>query len=169
MNPIIRKATIEDIASILEITREAFVKYVKEAQVPYNLSALTETYEKVEADLKNKTVLVAILDSRIVGTIRFEMLPGKIAYISRFAVRLDIHNCGVGKELVKTAIEYATAQDAQIASLHTASKMTALVRLYYGLGFYIHSTAADRGYIRALFCRELVEGANFDTDAVKHL
>jgi len=166
MNPIIRKATIEDIPSIIEITREAFAKYVKDAQVPGNLSALTETYEKIEADLEKKTVLVAILESRIVGTIRFEMLPGKIAYISRFAVRLDIHNCGVGKELVKAAIEDATIQGAQIITLHTASKMTALVRLYYGLGFFIHSTATDRGYIRALFCRELVEGININLEAV---
>jgi ribosomal protein S18 acetylase RimI-like enzyme len=169
MNPIIRKATIEDIPSILEITREAFAKYVKEAQVPGNLSALSETYEKVEADLESKTVLVAVLDSRTAGTIRFEMLPGNIAYISRFAVRLDIHNCGVGKELVKSAIEYAAAQGAQTVTLHTASKMTALVRLYYGLGFYIHSTSTARGYIRALFCRELVEGSNIDLEAVKQL
>lgn len=169
MNPIIKKAAIEDIPSIIEITHEAFAKYAKEAQVPGNLSALSETYEKVEADLKKKTVLVAILESRIVGTIRFEMLADKIAYISRSAVRLDVHNCGVGKELVKAAIEDATAQGAQIVTLHTASKMTALVRLYYGLGFFIHSTATDRGYIRALFCRELVEGAHFEPEMLMHL
>jgi len=169
MNPIIRKAAIEDIPSILEITQEAFAKYAKEAQVPGNLSALSETYEKVEADLKKKTVIVAILDSRIVGTIRFEMLADKIAYISRFAVRLDVHNCGVGKELVKAAVEHATTQGAQIAALHTASKMAALVRLYYGLDFYIHSTATDRGYIRALFCRDLIDGVNINLEAIMHL
>lgn len=169
MNPVIREATIADIPAILEITREAFAKYAKEAQVPGNLSALSETYEKIEADLKAKSVLVAILDSKTVGTIRFEMLPGKIAYISRFAVRLDVHNCGVGKELVKAAVDHATAQGAQIVTLHTASKMTALVRLYYGLGFYIHSTAADRGYIRALFCRELVDGAHMNLEGILHL
>ena len=93
-----------------------------------------------------------------VGTIRFEMVTGKIAYISRFAVRLDVHNCGVGKELVKTAIELATIQGAHIATLHTASKMTSLVRLYYGFNFYIHSTSSDRGYIRALFYASLLMG-----------
>jgi len=169
MNPIIREATVADIPAILDITREAFAKYAKEAQVPNSLSALSETYEKIEADLVNKTVLVAMLDSLPVGTIRFEMLPGKIAYISRFAVRLDVHNCGVGKELVKAAVDRATAQGAQIATLHTASKMTALVRLYYGLGFYIHSTATDRGYIRALFCRELIDGAHVNLEAIMHL
>ena len=97
------------------------------------------------------------------------MVTGKIAYISRFAVRLDVHNCGVGKELVKAAIERATIQGAHIASLHTASKMTALVRLYYGFNFYIHSTSSDRGYIRALFLRELIDGAHADLEAIMHL
>jgi len=169
MNLNIRKATVEDISDILEITREAFAKYAKEAQVPGNLSALAETHEKVEADLKKKTVLVAVLDNRLVGAIRFEMLQEKTAYISRFAVRLDVHNCGVGKELVKAAVDQAVSQGAQIAALHTASKIAALVRLYYGLGFYIHSTATDRGYLRALFCRELTEGVSLNPDVVKHL
>ncbi len=169
MNLIIREATTEDIPEILEVTREAFAKYAKEAKVPGNLSALSETFEKIETDLKKKTVLVAVLDSKLAGSIRFEMLPPKIAYISRFAVRLDVHNCGVGKELVKAAVEHAIACGAQIAALHTASKMAALVRLYYGLGFHIHSTATDRGYIRALLCRELVEGAHINPEAIMHL
>ena len=169
MNPIIREATVADIPDLLEITREAFEKYAKDAKVPGNLSALSEKYEKVFADLKNKTVLIALLDSQPVGTIRFEMVTGKIAYISRFAVRLDVHNCGVGKELVKAAIERATIQGAHIAALHTASKMTSLVRLYYGFNFYIHSTSSDRGYIRALFLRELIDGAHADLEAIMHL
>jgi transcriptional regulator CtsR len=38
--------------------------------------------------------------------------------------------------------------------LHTASRMLSLVRFYYGKGFYIESTTNDRGYIRALLCKE---------------
>ena len=40
------------------------------------------------------------------------------------------------------------------AMLHTASKYKALVRFYYGCGFYIKSTSEDRGYVRALFIKE---------------
>lgn len=38
--------------------------------------------------------------------------------------------------------------------LHTASKLVSLIKFYYGRGFYIDSTTKDRGYIRALLCKE---------------
>ncbi len=38
--------------------------------------------------------------------------------------------------------------------LHTASRMLSLVRFYYGKGYYIESTNQNKGYIRALLCKE---------------
>ena len=38
--------------------------------------------------------------------------------------------------------------------LHTGAKVGSLVRFYYGRGFYIDSTTKDRGYIRALLCKD---------------
>ena len=54
MNPIIREATVADIPAILEITREAFEKYAKDAKVPGNLSALSETMKKFLRIYKTK-------------------------------------------------------------------------------------------------------------------
>ncbi len=38
--------------------------------------------------------------------------------------------------------------------LHTGSKITSLIRFYYGRGFYIDSTDKSRGYVRALLIKE---------------
>jgi hypothetical protein len=43
--------------------------------------------------------------------------------------------------------------------------MTSSIRFYYGMGFYIHSTSTDRGYIRALLCKELDECEMEDLEA----
>ena len=39
-------------------------------------------------------------------------------------------------------------------SLHTGSKISSLIRFYYGRGFFIESTDTDRGYVRALLVKE---------------
>jgi len=169
LNIIIRPAIPQDIPQILDVTQKAFTKYASEARIPSSLSALSETAEKLEQDLLKKTILVAYIDDVLVGTIRFEILQNGVAYISRFAVRPDIHNCGVGKELIKSAIEAAKNLGVFTLCLHTASKLTSLVKFYYNFGFYIHSTLTDRGYIRGLFCHDITDNPDFDPEIVKHL
>jgi len=156
----IRKAVEADIPEIFSITREAFEKYARDLGLPHAVSALKETYETIQRDLKTKTILIALLDGIPVGSVRFEVLPGNIAYVSRFGVKLDIQNCGVGKALISAVEKEAREMGLDALTLHTAAKMTALVRFYYGLGFYIHSTTTDRGYIRALLCRDLTENTS---------
>ncbi len=157
MNLMIRNAQKSDIPAVHIITQEAFEKYAHDLGLPKQVSALKETRETILAEMESKTVLIALLDDVPVGCIRYEMLPENIAYISRFGVKLDLHNCGVGKALVQAVEDRVRQLGASALSLHTASKMTALVRFYYGMGFYIHSTGFDRGYVRALFLKELKE------------
>ena len=40
-------------------------------------------------------------------------------------------------------------------ALHTNSRYYKLARYYYGKRFFVHSTSTDKGYIRALFVKEL--------------
>ncbi|HHY82598.1 MAG TPA: GNAT family N-acetyltransferase [Clostridiales bacterium] len=157
MNLVIRKALPEDIPAIHQITQEAFKKYAQDLGLPHTVSALKETEETIRQDMERKTILIALLDDMPVGSIRYEILPGNIAYISRFGVKLDIQKSGVGRALMEAAEEDLRKQGVAFITLHTATKMTAQVRFYYGLGFYVHSTTTDRGYIRGLFCKELTE------------
>ena len=63
----IRNASEADIDQILKITEEAFVSYKNLAKTKYDLPALNETKEQIAEDIKNKLVLVAYINGRVVG------------------------------------------------------------------------------------------------------
>lgn len=151
-------AQAADIPAIHRITQAAFEKYARDLGQPKQVSALKEDPSTILEEMKRKTILNARLEGIPVGVLRYEWFDNRIVYISRFGVQPDLHNCGVGKALILAAEEQVRAQGAALLALHTGSKMTSLVHFYYGMGFYIHSTAFDRGYVRGLFIKELTEG-----------
>lgn len=155
MEFIVRKATYNDIKAIKEIIKEAFTKYCELAGLdPAKNAAVNETEDDIKKDIDSKEVYVAFMDGIIVGTIRVEVFPDKTAYISRFGVRLNYQNNGVGKALMKVIDERMHELGVKKVFLHTASKVRDLVRFYYARGFYIVSTSDEFGYIRALLCKE---------------
>lgn len=153
---IIRRATLEDASSIKDIMTEAFSKYSKDTGVIGQLEALKETVEQIKNDIKKKDVFIALIDDVPVGTIRVLVGSDGTAYISRFGVRLEYHNIGIGKSLINLIDKLLQAKNVSKVCLHTASKNKELVRFYYSRGFYVDSTSNDRGYIRALMVKEYV-------------
>lgn len=149
----IRIACEKDIDAILEMTKEAFLKYQERAGIPH-LDALSETYEDIKRDIENKLVIVAIDDGEYVGSVRVEILPDNTAYLTRFGVREQSRNTGVGKSIMALVDKIMQQKGVRRISLHTASKVTELIRFYYGRGFYIESTDNTRGYIRAKLVKE---------------
>ncbi len=161
----IRKATFEDAAGIQQITRKAFQLYrdnINTANAYF--TALTESIEDIVRDIENKTVFIAIREGVVVGSIRLELMTPELAYISRFAVNPDEHNQGVGAGLLQKAIDECRDKGIIKVVLHTNSKYYRLARYYYGKGFYVHSTTFDRGYIRALFIKDLVDNREVDLE-----
>jgi ribosomal protein S18 acetylase RimI-like enzyme len=152
---IIRDARIEDIPHIQDITAEAFGKYARELGLPQKVAALNETKEDIQHDLDKKSVLICLLDGKEVGSIRFEVLPDGIAYISRFGVKLMAQGHGIGRALMAEVEKRCRKMGVSSIRLHTSAKMSSLVCFYYSQGYYIHSTSTDKGYIRALLVREL--------------
>lgn len=156
----VRKATINDIPVIMDITKEAFVQYMESAGITEKVQALKEPYEDVKKDIETKEVFIAFLDNNPVGTVRVEIYEDKTAYLSRFAVKKEYQNNGVGKVLMSIVDINMMNLNIKKLSLHTASKILSLVRFYYGRGFYIDSTSNDKGYIRALLCKEYEKEEN---------
>jgi N-acetylglutamate synthase-like GNAT family acetyltransferase len=152
---IIRKATINDAHAIHEIIQEAFKKYMVDTSLITPLPALTEPIEKIQEDIKNSEVFIALIDNYPVGTVRVS-LEKDSAYLSRFAVKLQYHNIGIGKSLINLVDKVLMSKNIKRVYLHTASKYRDLVRFYYSRGFYIESTTKDCGYIRALLVKEYV-------------
>ena len=153
-NFVVRKALKGDIPDILRITKEAFQVYKESAGIEYGIPALYDTYENVEQDIERKLFLVVTLEDVVVGSVRVEINNDGTAYLSRFAVEVSEQKNGVGAILIEAVDEFMKELGVEKLYLHTASKVLLLIRFYYGKGFYIDSTTKDRGYIRALLCKE---------------
>lgn len=144
----VRLANYDDITAIMEITREAFVKYKELAGIS-TIDALNETYEDVRADIDSKIVLIALSDGLPVGSVRVEIREDNTAYLSRFGVKMQSQNNGIGKSIMNLVDKIMIKKGVSSISLHTGSKITSLIRFYYGRGFYIDSIDKSRGYVRA--------------------
>ncbi len=150
----VKMATEDDIPAIHKITRHAFIKYCEDAGLDFDIAALNETYEDIRSDIKNKEVFIVRIDDEPVGAVRVELLPNNEAYLSRFAVDDSHRNSGIGKILMSVVNKIMRANNVKILRLHTCSKVTALIRFYYGRGFYISNVDYSRGYPRAELIKE---------------
>jgi ribosomal protein S18 acetylase RimI-like enzyme len=150
----IHKAIIEDAPAIQGIMQESFTKYMEDTGLTGTMEALEESLYDIENDIRKKEVYIAFIDDIAVGTIRVQVLSDSTAYISRFGVKLQYHNIGIGKSLMNLMDKILMAGNIKEVSLHTASKHKDLICFYYGRGFYIDSTTKDRGYVRALMVKE---------------
>ena len=150
----VRKAAIGDIPEIHQITKEAFEKYMELAGLKKKVAALEENYGDIKKDIETKEVFIAFLDGIPVGSARVEMFPDQTAYLTRFGVRPDYQNHGIGKALMNAVDVTIKQMGVKKLFLHTASKAAPLVRFYYGRGFYVDSVTKNRGYIRALLCKD---------------
>ena len=153
-NVVVRKACKGDIPDILRITKEVFQIYRESAGIGYDIPALLDTYEYVEQEIEKKIFLVATIDDVVVGSVRVEVHNDGTAYLSRFGVDVSQQKNGVGAVLIEAVDETMKKLGVEKLYLHTASKVLLLIRFYYGKGFYIDSTTKDKGYIRALLCKE---------------
>ena len=117
--------------------------------------------EDIERDIREKTVLVGYINGVAVGSVRVEIM-GDLAYLSRFGVRTENTKSGIGGMLINEVDNICREAGVRAVALHTSSRMYGLIRFYYGHGYFIHSTATDRGYIRALLVHELELPGSYD-------
>lgn len=154
----IRRAVAKDILQIHALTQLAFESYIRLAGIG-NVAALSETPEDIEKDINNPSMMVFVsyIEEKIVGSARVKLKGDSIAYFSRFGVDPDYQNLGIGKAILNV-VDYSMRKlKVRQLQLHTASKITSLIRFYYGRGFYIDSTDKSKGYIRALLCKDYSE------------
>lgn len=150
----VKVATEDDIPAIHKITRHAFIKYCEDAGLDFDIAALNETYDDIKRDIETKNVFVVRIDDEPVGAVRVEILDKGEAYLSRFAVDDSHRNSGIGKILMSVVDKVMRQHNVKLLRLHTCSKVTALIRFYYGRGFYISSVDYSRGYPRAELIKE---------------
>ena len=156
----IRPAKLSDIPAISDLLHIAFADYYNILDV--KIKSANETHEEIKKEIAEKQVYVATANMfNIVGTMRFEKI-GDICYISRFGVLPKWQSTGTGGLLLKQAQTFSKENELSAMALHTATKLTKLVRYYYKQGFFIHSTTTDKGYIRGLLIKEF--NSNYSVD-----
>ena len=149
---IIRRASVEDAPAVFSILQSAFNEYAL-ITGQNNLEALNETEEDIKNEISSKAVYIAVIDEKIVGTVRLD-IHGSDAYLSRFAVDNKNRNIGIGKSLMSVVDKYLQSQSVKKVTLHTDSKHAALVKFYYSRNFYTEAIETNRGYLRARLVKE---------------
>ena len=100
----ILKAVEDDAQTILDIQKVAYIREA-EAYNNYQIAPLTETLDQSRADFQTKTILKAVLNDKIVGSVRGYEDKG-ICYVERLMVHPDYQKQGIGKKLMLGLEEY---------------------------------------------------------------
>jgi len=126
---VISRAIIDDGAEILKLQK---LSYQSEAARygNFNIPPITQTIEDIKDQFKTHTFLKAIVDGKIVGTVRAHEENGT-CYIGRLAVHPDRQNQGIGAALMK-AIEGCYKPDR--FELFVGSRSEKNIYLYQKLG-----------------------------------
>jgi len=150
----VRMATAGDAESIHQIALDAFKIYEKNSCSSAASGALNETIEDIIKDINEKNVFILTNDDGTpIGSARVT-ITGEQAYFSRFCVSSKHNSQGGGQLILDEVDKFLAGTDVKKLYLHTASKVAHLIKFYYSNGFYVESTSTDRGYIRALLCKE---------------
>lgn len=94
----IERAGIADAQAILDLQKLA---YLQEAAIydGYSIAPLQQTLAEMEEDVRRQVVLKAVVDGRIVGSVR-GLASGDTCYVGRLIVHPDHQNQGIGRRLL---------------------------------------------------------------------
>lgn len=111
--PIIRRAKMKDSDRIIELVSELGRPEPKNEEEIKHFAKLSQNY----ISEKDKIILVAEVDSKVVGMISLVFLPRlnrnkPEAWIPEFIVDKEYRNKGIGRELLKECIRIAKGRNA---------------------------------------------------------
>ncbi|KMQ49538.1 hypothetical protein CHISP_3549 [Chitinispirillum alkaliphilum] len=128
-------ADINDISEILDLQK---ISYKQEAEIynDYQIPPLTQTVEEIENEFNNNTVLKAVIDDIIVGSVRAYIKKNK-CYIGRLIVHPNHQNKGIGTKLMNKIEKYLEDKGIVKYELFTGEKSQKNIYLYQKLGYKI--------------------------------
>jgi GNAT superfamily N-acetyltransferase len=131
MTAIVERATVEDAPKILALQKLA---YLSEAAIygEYGIPPLTQSLEELRADFERQVYLKAVVDGRIIGSVRAHERDGT-CFVGRLIVHPDSQNQGTGSRLMGE-IEAVFAQ-ARRFELFTGHRSERNLYLYQKLGY----------------------------------
>jgi ribosomal protein S18 acetylase RimI-like enzyme len=129
-------AVPDDAPAILALQKLA---YESEARLynDWSISPLMQTLDSLIAEFQTHTILKAVIDGQIVGSVRCRTVDGDCA-IGRLFVDPQFQGQGIGSSLLRAA--EAEASGARKFSLFTGSRSEANIHLYRRHGYEIVRT-----------------------------
>jgi ribosomal protein S18 acetylase RimI-like enzyme len=127
------RASIEDAASILELQKRS---YHSEAEIydDFAIPPLLQTLDDLKIEFTTKTVLKAVLNEQLVGSVRAWERSGT-CYIERLIVHPEFQDHGIGTKLMHD-IENCFSETRRF-ELFTGHKSERNISLYRKLGYQV--------------------------------
>jgi len=132
----IERATISDAEEIISLQKLA---YISEAEIyaDFTIPPLVQTLEELRDDLKNQFFLKAVIDGRIIGSVRAFAKEGT-CFMGRLIVHPDFQNQGIGSKLVQDMEDiFKTSKRFELFTGHQSERN---LYLYQKLGYKIFKT-----------------------------
>lgn len=135
-----RKATENDIPSIVALLVDDELGSTRESTEDYVVNDYVEAFAEMEAQSGNQLIL-AIDDQKVVGCLQLTLIPGlarkgmKRAQIEGVRVARRYRSHGVGQALFEQAISIAKSEGAGLVQLTTDKQRADAHRFYDRLGF----------------------------------
>ncbi|MEV1079808.1 GNAT family N-acetyltransferase [Streptomyces sp. NPDC050211] len=134
----IRPATKDDVPAIVAMLADDPLGAQRES--PDDLTPYLTALERLSAD-PNQHVVVAVRESRIVGTLQLTIIPGLSrkgatrSIIEAVRIHADERGGGLGTQLIEWAADESRRQDCQLVQLTSDASRTDAHRFYERLGF----------------------------------
>ncbi|MCL8011136.1 GNAT family N-acetyltransferase [Streptomyces sp. AS02] len=141
----IRPAVADDIPAIVGMLADDPLGAQRESLD--DLAPYLAAFERLSSD-PNQHLVVAVRESRVVGTLQLTVIPGLSrrgstrSIIEGVRIHADERGSGLGTQLIEWAIEESRRQSCQLVQLTSDSSRTDAHRFYERLGF----TASHVGF-----------------------
>jgi ribosomal protein S18 acetylase RimI-like enzyme len=149
----IERAMISDAEEILVLQKLA---YRSEAEIynDFNIPPLVQTLESIEKDFENQYFLKAVMDGKIIGSVRAYTKEGT-CYIGRLIVHPDFQNRGIGTDLMNEIERIFNT--CRRFELFTGDKSERNLYFYQKLGYKIFKKAKITDQTNIVFLEKKTE------------
>jgi ribosomal protein S18 acetylase RimI-like enzyme len=150
----IERAMISDAEEILILQKLA---YRSEAEIynDFNIPPLVQTLESIEKDFENQYFLKAVMDGKIIGSVRAYTKEGT-CYIGRLIVHPDFQNRGIGTDLMNEIERIFNT--CRRFELFTGDKSERNLYFYQKLGYKIFKKAKITDQTMIVYFEKKIEG-----------
>ncbi|MFF4539764.1 GNAT family N-acetyltransferase [Streptomyces aureus] len=134
----IRAADADDVPAIVAMLADDPLGAERES--PDDLTPYLDALERLRRD-PNQHLVVAVRDSRVVGTLQLTVIPGLSrkgatrSVIEAVRIHADERGSGLGTELIEWAVAESRRQDCRLVQLTSDASRTDAHRFYERLGF----------------------------------